>query len=412
MKTINCKNNKRNISFENALLLLFSYAFSKIGNIVFDYGNSKLLLTFEEKAKTLLAIYQGSESFVALIFILLGGILADIYSKKKLITLCDLLSGFVCFLLFIFIDSKYMSVLLLSANLLLSVFSSLESSAHKSISKSAIQKENLPKYNSIYNVFSETIRILGPLIALLIVNSKGAKSAILINSISFFISSLLKKHITVEDEIYQNDSKKKESIFLTFIDGFKYIKRHKGIFMIIMIASITNLFLAGYNLSLPLSNTFIVSKIDPYSILLASEAIGGMIGSFVNYKLPLSKTYNNLVMYLAISAIFLVLVPFLYTITKMAVIVYILISLFNCFLTIFNIQYITKIQNDVDDTYLSRVFSFVFAFATLLSPIGSLVFSNINFTIEIYYIIGFPIIILALLTIIINAISFNKTKIN
>ena len=79
----------------NEKVLLFGRWTSKIGDIIFDYVNSTMIVRSNYESSILLAIYQSSEIFVSLIFNVMGGVTADGNDKKKFIVITDMLCGVV-----------------------------------------------------------------------------------------------------------------------------------------------------------------------------------------------------------------------------------------------------------------------------------------------------------------------------
>lgn len=74
-------------------------------------------------------------------------------------------------------------------------------------------------------------------------------------------------------------------------------------------------------------------------------------------------------------------------------------ALFSLFLSIFNIQFFSIVQRDVDNEFLGRVFGIIFTVAILFMPLGTVFFSvvlNPNNTFN-FFIIGVSIMILSLI---------------
>jgi len=74
-------------------------------------------------------------------------------------------------------------------------------------------------------------------------------------------------------------------------------------------------------------------------------------------------------------------------------------ALFSLFLSIFNIQFFSIVQRDVDNEFLGRVFGIIFTVAILFMPLGTVFFSvvlNPNNTFNLF-IIGVSITILSLI---------------
>lgn len=84
---------------QNESLMLFGHVTSKLGNIVFDFANSVLIVNMFKNNSLVLAIYQSTESIISIICNLMGGAIADKGNKKRILITTDIVSGIVCFIL-------------------------------------------------------------------------------------------------------------------------------------------------------------------------------------------------------------------------------------------------------------------------------------------------------------------------
>ena len=114
-----------------------------------------------------------------------------------------------------------------------------------------------------------------------------------------------------------------------------------------------------------------------YGTFLAAEAVGGLIGAFMSGKINKKLSVNQLMIFLGVSGVMLTLTPFLYQLYPNIIFLSIAPSLFNLFLTIFNIQFFSFIQRDVDNEYLGRVFGIIFTVAILFMPLGTILFTMV-----------------------------------
>ena len=71
---------------------------------------------------------------------------------------------------------------------------------------------------------------------------------------------------------------------------------------------------------------------------------------------------------------------------------------FSAFLTVFNIRFISTVQHLTENDYLGRVLSIVYSVATLLMPVGTILFSVLNITdsVRVLGIIGVALAILSM----------------
>ena len=189
---------------------------------------------------------------------------------------------------------------------------------------------------------------------------------------------------------------------MDIIDGFKYLVHKKEIFFLVILSALVNFFLSGYNLLIPYTDVVFKEEFTGfYSKILVMEAIGGILGSFISSKIfvELGAKYKILIFFLMLTGISLVLVP-LATLTKNIVCCLLPFLAFGTALTIFNINFMSFVQLNVDEIFLGRVFSIIFTVAVLFMPIGSFFFSFVSDPTNIisFMFVGGGIVILSVLS--------------
>ncbi|HHK1632206.1 TPA: macrolide ABC transporter permease, partial [Streptococcus pyogenes] len=170
-------------------------------------------------------------------------------------------------------------------------------------------------------------------------------------------------------------------------------------FIITVLSALVNFFLAAYNLLLPYSNQmFGEISTGLYGTFLTAEAIGGFIGAILSGFVNKELSSMRLILFLSLSGLMLMLAPPFYIMFHNAIILALSPALFSLFLSIFNIQFFSLVQKDVDNDFLGRVFGIIFTITILFMPIGTGFFSvalNPNNSFNLF-IIGSCITILSL----------------
>ena len=374
--------------FNNQKILLFGRWTSYIGNIVFDYANNNIIANTLNLKPAILALYQSSETIIALLFNLFGGAVADRWNKKKILIITDLISATLCMILGFFAVSKYFIVAIILVNALLAVVSAFNKPSYKSIIK-----------GSISDVGSQIIEIIGPTVGMIVVFYLSDKGAMFVNAVTFLFSGIVELGLVIsETPKYM----KHKSIISDIIAGIRYTKKNKVIFIVIVIASAANFFFAGYNLVVPYLNTIIQDQLpNAYATILTTEAIGGIVGSFSVSKVDNDKSIsgNKLLFILGLTGMVLISIPFF---AKIPVRYIILIPFFgfSAFLSVFNIEVMSFIQLKVEEEYMGRVFSIISTFSVLFMPFGAITFSFINMSINSFLCIGIGILVLSIIGVV------------
>lgn len=389
-------------SKRNEGLLIFGRWTSKIGDIVFDYVNSVVLVHAFTKSSWVLALYQSSQTIVQIIFNLIGGAIADGGKRKKILITTDLLSAIVCLVASFFVQSKLVAVALISANALLALIFAFSSPTFKAIVREMVSKERIVKYNSISNAGKELISMAGPIIGVALMSLVGARGSLIINAITFFISAISEcLLVKLESEEKKEDGKEKKNIIKDIKEGLKYLYNEKPVFALLVLSALVNFFLAGYNLLLPYTDIMYEGVFEGfYAKAMAAEAIGAILGSLINSKIPssFSNKYSSLTIFLGLNGASLLLVP-LVNIPRNQILCLLPIVLFGASLTIFNINLMSYVQVNVAEEFLGRVFSVIFTVAVMFMPLGSWFFSIFNFAenINSFAIVGAGIVVLSLI---------------
>lgn len=384
----------------NELLLIFGKWTTCIGNIIFDYANSVSIVRLFTNSPHILAIYQSSETFIQILFNLIGGVAADSRNKKKIVVMTDLIAAAICFLLSFSIKTEFVAETIIIANILLAITYAFNSPTYKSIVREVIEKDRIGFFNSIMNGGTEVIQIIGPLISFISVSHIGVQGAMLFNSATFILSAIAEMKLTRLCPS-MDEKNTKRNVFNEIKDGIIYLLHERHIFYLVLLSALVNFFLAGYNLIIPFTDIIIVQGF--YSKALMMQAVGGIIGSFISSKLAVEITekITTPIVFLGLTGGFLLLEPFMAITQNIYLCLFPFIG-FGVALTIFNIQFMSYIQIWVEEAYLGRVFSVVFTIAVSFMPIGSFVFSSFGKTNDLscFAFVGGGIVLLAVVFLI------------
>lgn len=386
---------------QNTGFLTASGMITRVGDILFDFANNSFLASLNTSSMALVGLYQAFESIVGILFNLFGGVIADRFHRKKIIIMTDILSGLICIGLSFIHAPSWMMYAVVIANGVLALLSSFSGPAYKAFTKEVVEKENISKLNSYLQTGSTIVKITVPIIAISLYHILGIQGVLFLDGLTFLFAALMIALISpIIEEVLDHKKMTIKAIFKDLATGFQYLFRQKEILMLIILAGLVNFFLAGYNLVLPYGNQMFpdVSG-NVYGSFLAAEAVGGLLGASLSGVVNKNLAVRQLLLYLAFSGLALVSAPLLYLISHEVFVISLSPALFSFFLTIFNIQFFSIIQSEVDNDYLGRVFGIIFTVAICFMPLGSFIFTAI-FSTEATYniaILGLAIFCLALL---------------
>ena len=376
---------------KNISYLVMSKGVSKIGDIMFDFANNTFLAGLNPTSLSLVAIYQSLEKVIGVLFNLFGGVIADSFKRKKIIIGTNSLSGIACIVLSLISKEQWLVYAIVITNVILAFMSAFSGPSYKAFSKEVVKEDSISKLNSLLETTSTVIKVTIPMVAIFLYNILGVRGVLLLDGLSFLMATLLILFVTpVNEEV---DTKEEMTISGVFNDlkvGFKYVYSHKPIFIIIILSALVNFVLAAYNLLLPYSSQMFEGISDRlYGSFLTAQAIGGFLGSILSGFVNRSLSSRRLLLFSACSGLMLMLTAPLYFIFHNLIILIFSPALFSLFLSIFNIQFFSIVQRDVDNEFLGRVFGIIFSVAILFMPLGTVFFSvvlNPNNTFNIFII--------------------------
>lgn len=364
---------------KNSLIIIGSRVVSKGGDIIFDFANNTLLSGINPNSLLLVGIYQSLESIVGVLFNLFGGVIADRFKRKKIIIWTNIFCGIACMILSFISQEQWLIYAIVLTNVVLAFMSAFSGPSYKAFTKEIVRNESISKLNSYLETTSTVIKVTIPLVSIFLYNILGVHGVLLLDGLSFLIAaSLIFLIVPVNEEVVSKEKITIKGILIDLKIGFKYVYSHKPIFIIIVLSALINFFLAAYNLLLPYSNQMFGNiSSGLYGTFLTAEAIGGFIGAILSGYINKNLSSFRLMLFLGIAGCLLSTAPLLYFISQNTIILSFSPALFSLFLSIFNIQFFSIVQRDVDNEFLGRVFGIIFTVAILFMPIGTWIFSMI-----------------------------------
>lgn len=171
--------------YRDYTLLFLGQFVSKMGSSVNAIGLTLYVLKFDNPV-----VGMGTLSLLLVIpWIVLGpyaGVLADRYSKRTIIVICDIASGILSISLF-FVSSIWLFYLIV---FLLRIIGVVFYPAIGGYIPFIVKKGDIEKANSLYSGSGELAYLVGPAVGGFLVAAYGATFVFAINGISFIISGI------------------------------------------------------------------------------------------------------------------------------------------------------------------------------------------------------------------------------
>ena len=376
----------------HAVQLISRGAITKIGNMLYDYGNSVWLASMGTIGKTVLGIYQISELVTGILVNPFGGVISDRFSRRKILMTTDLVCGLLCLAISFIRNDRWMIAALIFANIVQAIAFGFSRPTNKAIITEVVEKEEIVTYNAHLELVLQVVSVSSPVFSFLVLQFASLHATLLLDALTFFIAFVLVAFLP--KEVAKVQEKKQftgKDIFSDIKEGLDYIWHQKDIFFLLLVASSVNFFFAAFEFLLPFSNRLYGVK-GAYATILTLGAIGSIIGALIANKFKSSMEMLLFLLILTGVGVFMMGLPLPPLLSFSGNLVC------ELFMTIFNIHFFTQVQTKVEGDYLGRVLSTIFTLAILFMPIAKGLMTWLpSVRVESFLLIGAGVILFSLL---------------
>ena len=348
-----------------AVQLISRGAVNKIGNMLYDYGNSVWLASMGTIGQTVLGMYQISELVTSILVNPFGGVISDRFSRRKILMVADLVCGILCLAISFIRNDSWMIGALIGANIVQSIAFAFSRPANKAIITELVEKDELVLYNSRLELVLQVVSVSSPVLSFLVLQFASLRITLVLDALSFFLAFGLVALLPKKEEKTLGEKKLTFKVICADIkEGVHYIVKQKEIFFLLVMASSVNFFFAAFNYLLPFSNQLYGVQ-GAYATILTMGAIGSIVGALLASKIKASM--EMLLFLLALTGLGVMIMGF----TLPSYLTFSGNFICELFMTIFNIHFFTQVQTKVEDEYLGRVLSSIYTLAILFMPIAT-----------------------------------------
>ena len=375
----------------HAVQLISRGAINKIGNMLYDYGNSVWLASMGTIGKTVLGIYQISELVTGILVNPFGGVISDRFSRRKILMTTDLVCGLLCLAISFITNDSLMIAALIFANIVQAIAFGFSRPANKAIITEVVEKEEIVTYNAHLELVLQVVSVCSPVFSFLVLQFASLHMTLLLDALTFFIAFVLVAFLPKEEaKVQERKQFTGKDIFSDIKDGLDYIWHQKDIFFLLLVASGVNFFFAAFEFLLPFSNR-LYGVNGAYATILTLGAIGSILGALVANKIASSMKTLLFLLIMAGGGVFMMGLPLppYFSFSGNLVCEF--------FVTIFDIHVFTQVQTKVEDDYLGRVLSTIYTLAVLFMPIAKGLMTWLpSVQVESFLLIGAGVILFSL----------------
>ena len=348
-----------------AVQLISRGAVNKIGNMLYDYGNSVWLASMGAIGQTVLGMYQISELVTSILVNPFGGVISDRFSRRRILMATDLVCGILCLAISFIRNDSWMIGALIGANIVQAIAFAFSRPANKAIITELVEKDELVLYNSRLELVLQVVSVSSPVLSFLVLQFASLRITLVLDALSFFLAFGLVVLLPKKEEKTMGEKKLTfRVIFSDIKEGVHYIVKQKEIFFLLVMASSVNFFFAAFNYLLPFSNQLYGIQ-GAYATILTLGAIGSIVGALLASKIKASM--EMLLFLLALTGLGVMIMGF----TLPSYLTFSGNFVCELFMTMFNIHFFTQVQIKVEGEYLGRVLSSIYTLAILFMPIAT-----------------------------------------
>src|SRR6478672_5033212 len=269
--------------------------------------------------------------------------------------------------LVVFLGYYHMPTIII-LSLLLGVINAFDTPARQSLMIVLVEnKTDLPNAIALNSSMVTLARLIGPALAGILLSSFGEGVCFLVNFLSFIavILSLLLMKIKVPER-----KKPTEPIWKGLVEGFNYMKKHRGISSAIGLMALTSLIVMPYSNLFPVfAQTIFKGNVTTFSWLNSISGLGALFGAIYMTTIKPGKSLLRIIvlssLLLSVSLMF-----FAYSHSLFAALVFILVGESGMLAQIAATN--TYVQTNVDEHMRGRVISYYVMAFQGMQPIGSL----------------------------------------
>lgn len=236
----------------NLYLTLCGKGVSELGSKLYGFAMSFYVLKLTGSAQSF-AISLLLTTLPAIILSPFVGVIADRFKKKSIVVLADFISGILMLGLFLGTRTSALTLpMIYFATFTLSVMAVFLGTAFRASYPNIVSKGQLTKLNAYTQGLDSMLSIIAPILGGIVYGLVDAKLFMLINGISFLLSSFSELFINFEMFGETDQLKTKTQSFMVNLkEGLDYVLKKKTFMTIALYALCINFFMSSFSILLP-----------------------------------------------------------------------------------------------------------------------------------------------------------------
>jgi MFS family permease len=234
--------------------------------------------------------WLGVDGFMAtapgLVLTLLAGVFADLVDRRRLLLFTQIGAGLSAFTLAVLVLTGVVHVwMILVLSFITGCCFAIAGPSYQAITIDLVEREDLANAIALNSTQFQFSRVVGPALAGVALKVFGIAGCFFANAISFIavIVSLMMVRFDEKKSLAPAHSvRDKRAVWQDLIEGLRYVRRRRRVFMLMMISGMTSLFGAPYLSMIPVYARDIFHMDESgNSLLMGVSGAGAFIGALV-----------------------------------------------------------------------------------------------------------------------------------
>jgi MFS family permease len=219
--------------------------------------------------------------FPVLLFSLIGGVIADRFPKRDLVLLTQFFAMAQAFMLAVLTSTGTVEVWqIITLAALLGVVNAFDTPARQSFIVEMVGQEDLMNAIALNSTVFNSSRIVGPMIAGVLVPTVGEASCFYLNSLSYLAVLIGLLRMDVQGLAQAPLETAKSTVWLKLHEGLRYIRSDATILTLLLLISVSSVFGISYSTLMPaLARDVLGLGATGYGTMLAAVGVGALSGA-------------------------------------------------------------------------------------------------------------------------------------
>lgn len=350
----------------SVLTLLTARSISLLGNAIMPIALAFAILGMPGGSATVLGLVLGTRMLTQVIFVLLGGLVADRWPRNRVMVGADVAAGVVQAVVGVLIISGAATPLLLAGLAALSgAAAALFEPASRSLMPQLVDGEELQSANALLSLSMRGGSIIGAALGGVLVATLGAGWALLVDAGTFFASAVLLSAVRLTVQAPGGPS---STMVAALREGWHEFVSRQWVWVMVAQMAFVNVLLAGsfYVLG-PVVAKQSLGGAAGWSVVLSTQAVGFILGTMVAMRIRPANPIR-------VTALATAGFPLsLFFLAAGAPLVAVAAATFAAaiFIDVYEVMLDTSLQRHIPPEALARVMSYESLGAFALVPIGA-----------------------------------------